>query len=53
MSEELYDDTLLRAKLEERPYWDEVKRQFSDQELRYFAVTWVRMMKQFREDILY
>lgn len=53
MSEDVYDDTLLRAKLEERPYWAEVKRQFSDEELEYFAVTWCRIMKQFREDILY
>ncbi len=53
MSEEIYDDTLLRAKLEEKPYWEEVSRQFSESELEYFAITWIRMMKQFREDILY
>lgn len=53
MSEEVYDDTLLRAKLEERPYWHEVKKQFTDDELEYFAVTWCKIMKQFREDILY
>lgn len=53
MSEERFDDTVLRAKLEDKPYWLEVKKQFSDVELEYFAITWVRMMKQFREDILY
>lgn len=53
MSEEHFDDTILRAKLEEKPYWIEVKKQFSDSELEYFAITWIRMMKQFREDILY
>lgn len=53
MSEETYDDTLLMAKLEERPYWAEVQKQFTEDELEYFAVTWCRIMKQFREDILY
>ncbi len=53
MSEERFDDTVLRAKLEDKPYWAEVKKQFSDIELEYFAITWIRMMKQFREDILY
>lgn len=53
MSEERFDDTILRAKLEERPYWGEVKKQFTDDELAYFAITWIRMIKQFREDILY
>lgn len=53
MSEEHFDDTILRIKLEDKPYWKEVKKQFSDSELDYFAITWIRMMKQFREDILY
>lgn len=53
MSEEIFDDTVLRAKLEERPYFTEVKNQFTDEELEYFCMTWVRIMKQMREDILY
>lgn len=53
MSEDIYDETILRARLEERPYWLEVKMQFSERELDYFAITWIRIMKQFREDILY
>jgi len=53
MSEEKFDDTILLAKLKERPYWKEVCLQFSERELEYFAITWVRMMKQFKEDILY
>ena len=53
MSEEVYDDTILRAKLEEKPYWEAVKKQFNDLEIEYFAVTWIRFMKQFREDIVY
>lgn len=53
MSEDVYDDTLLRVKLEERPYWKQVQQQFNDEELEYFVKTWVNMIKQFREDILY
>jgi len=53
MSEELFDDTILRAKLEEKPYYQEIKQQFTERELEYFIVTWVKMIKQFREDILY
>lgn len=53
MSEERYDDTILKQRLEERPYWAEVTSQFTDHELEYFCETWIRMIKQFREDILY
>lgn len=53
MSEDLYDDTILSAKLCERPYWFEVQQQFSEQELEYFIATWIRVMKQFKENILY
>lgn len=53
MSEEKYDDTILLNKLEERPYYDEVLKQFTDEELNYFRITWVRIIKQFREDVLY
>lgn len=53
MSEERFDDTVLRQKLIERPYWQSVQDQFSQEELEYFCVTWIRIVKQFREDILY
>jgi hypothetical protein len=53
MSEEIFDDTVLFAKLETRPYWAEVQHQFTDSELEYFRQTWVRLMKQMREDITY
>lgn len=53
MSEEKYDDTVLQDKLQARPYWGEVTQQFTDDELVYFAITWVRVIKQFQEDILY
>ena len=53
MSEEIFDDTLLRARLESRAYWEEVKKQFNDADLEYFATTWVSIIKQFRDNILY
>lgn len=53
MSEETYDDTVLKKRLENRPYWKEVKQQFNNDELEYFTITWIRILKQFREDILY
>ena len=53
MSEEIYDDTVLRQKLVSRPYWDSIQNQFSEEELAYFSVTWIQIIKQFREDILY
>jgi len=53
MSEASYDDAVLGRKLIDRPYWGEVKKQFTEDELLYFTVTWMRIIKQFREDILY
>ena len=53
MSEEVYDNTILKSKLEERAYWPQVQQQFSEEELEYFVETWIEMIKQFREDILY
>lgn len=53
MSENSFDDTVLRQKLAERPYWAEIQNQFTDEELEYFVVTWMRLMKQFQENILY
>lgn len=53
MSEDSYDDALLKAKLQKRPYWREVKKQLTSIELDYFEITWANMMKQFKENILY
>ena len=39
MTDEIYDDTILRGKLVETPYWPEVKKQLTDEELEYFVVT--------------
>lgn len=53
MSEDHYDDALLKAKLQKKPYWHEVKKQLTPIELDYFAITWANMMRQFKENILY
>lgn len=49
-------DFELRARLRGRPYWNEVVRQFTDDEetgeLEYFEAMWVEIMKQFREDVM-
>ena len=53
MSSEIQEDMILRSRLHEKPYWHEIKKQLTDVELEYFTVTWIRIMKQFREDIIY
>ena len=53
MSEEVFDETLLLQSLKGKPYWAEVEKQFSREEQEYFAITWVKLMKQLREDVLY
>jgi len=53
ISDENYDKELLTNKLRERPYWNEIKSQFTKEELAYFTTTWVRILKQLREDVLY
>ena len=53
MTEQSYEDTILKQKLVTRPYWAEVQNQFTDNELRYFCTSWINMIKQFNENILY
>jgi len=53
MTEENYDDTILIHKLEEKPYYAEIIKQFKKEELEYFKITWVKIMRQFRENVLY
>ena len=43
----------LRAQLQSREYWAEIKKQFTKDELIFFAAVWVELMLQFREDVLY
>jgi hypothetical protein len=53
MDQDTFDTQVLKEKLEGRTYWKEVKKQFTNEELEYFINTWVHMMKQFKEDIMY
>jgi len=48
--DESSNDNELRKHLRSRPYWNEVKKQFSDDELEYFVKGWVEFMKQFQRD---
>ncbi len=43
-----YEDKLLR-----RVYWTEVKNQFDKEELEYFKSTWINLMIQFKENVLF
>ena len=52
MSPEEYDDVSLRNKLIAREYWPEILRQFTEREIPYFQATWIKLIKQFREDVL-
>jgi hypothetical protein len=38
--------------LEERPYWTELKQQFSEQELSLFKYHWARVISQFKDDVI-
>ena len=52
MSDDVYDDTLIRAKLESKPFWGEIKAQFDDEDLEFFVAMWISIMKQFKENLL-
>lgn len=51
INEEVHEMDILRRKLRDRPYWGELTKQFIDEELEYFVETWIRMMKQLKEDV--
>ena len=38
--------------LESRPYWAEVKQQFTDDEIKLFKYHWSRIISQFRDDVI-
>tara|TARA_R110002020_G_scaffold103752_13_gene243167 strand:+ start:3016 stop:3801 length:786 start_codon:yes stop_codon:yes gene_type:complete len=38
--------------LEARPYWVELKQQFSQQELELFKYHWTRVISQFKDDVI-
>jgi len=52
MSSDEYDDVSLKNKLHTREYWPEILRQFTDREIPYFELIWIKLIKQFREDVL-
>lgn len=52
MSADEYDDVSLKNKLHEREYWPEILLQFTDREIPYFELIWIKLIKQFREDVL-
>jgi len=38
--------------LENRPYWAELKQQFTEDELKLFRYHWARIISQFRDDVI-
>mgnify|MGYP003121571285 FL=1 len=38
--------------LENRPYWIEVRQQFTEEELKLFKYHWARIISQFRDDVI-
>ena len=38
--------------LESRPYWPEVKQQFTEDEIKLFKYHWSRIISQFRDDVI-
>jgi hypothetical protein len=54
MSLEESTEGSLRIKLKKKPYWQEVEAQFMKEggELEYFIQMWIKLMLQFKEDVL-
>lgn len=47
------DDTVLAEyDLMSRPYWREIEQQFTDDELELFKYHWVRIISQFKDDVI-
>jgi len=40
-------------KLRTQPYYHEIKMQLDDHEVKYFEETWIKLVSQFKEDVLY
>jgi hypothetical protein len=38
--------------LDERPYWKELRQQFTEEELKLFKYHWARIISQFRDDVI-
>jgi len=50
MSKQDAEEVGLLQVLHSRPYWNEVKKQFDDIEIDYFATSWIHLYKQFNKD---
>jgi hypothetical protein len=52
--DDLNNIDFLKQKLHSKPFWTEIKKQFDSTsgELEFFELTWVSLIKQFREDVL-
>ena len=48
----LYDEEEAAFDLEERPYWAELKMQFTEEELVMFKYHWSRIISQFKDDVI-
>jgi len=48
-----HDYNVYKNKLYDREYWKEVQGQFDKSELAYFQDTWINLMIQFRENVLF
>lgn len=53
MDDKQLNYTNLRALLHSKEYWGEVLKQFTESEIKYFESSWIELMLQFREDVLY
>lgn len=47
------EDAQLLSILKGRPYYREILKQFNADEMAYFSTTWVNLMRQFNNDVLY
>lgn len=53
-TQELHEShDILLSKLKHRPYYREIDSQLYPEELKYFEESWISLMVQFREDIMY
>jgi hypothetical protein len=53
MTTDQRDRHVLKNRLTQRAYWQEVEQQFSTHEINQFMEHWINLMRQFREDVLY
>jgi len=53
MTQHEQDTVALRAALHRREYWPAIQDQFSNRELEYFESSWIELMIQFRENMMY